>query len=63
VLTRFPGRGAPDLRAAIVAGTTVAVRGKGSTLVGARTLARSVRRRLTGEAAREVARRERGALR
>jgi predicted metal-dependent phosphoesterase TrpH len=62
VLTRFPGRDAHDLRAAIEAGTTLAARGKRSPLVGARTLARSVRRRLTGEAAREVARRERGAL-
>ena len=62
VVTRFPGRTAQDLRAAIESGTTVAVRSNRSPLVGARTLARSLRRRLTGEAARELARRERGAL-
>jgi predicted metal-dependent phosphoesterase TrpH len=61
VLTRFPGRDAQALRAAIEAGTTLAVRGNRSPLAGTRTLARSVRRRLTGEAARELARRERGA--
>ena len=60
-VTRFPGRNAQDLRAAIEAGTTLAVRGKRSPLVGTRTLARSVRRRLTGEAARELAGRERRA--
>jgi predicted metal-dependent phosphoesterase TrpH len=63
VVTRFPGRGAHDLRAAIEAGTTRAVRGHRSPLVGTRTLARSVFRKLTGEAARELARRRPGALR
>jgi predicted metal-dependent phosphoesterase TrpH len=62
VLTRFPGRTARELRAAIESGSTVAVRSNRSPFVGTRTLARSVRRRLTGEAARELGRRERGAL-
>jgi predicted metal-dependent phosphoesterase TrpH len=61
-VTRFPGRNAQDLRAAIEAGTTLAVRRNRSPLAGAKTLARSVRRRLTGEAARELARRQRSAL-
>jgi predicted metal-dependent phosphoesterase TrpH len=62
VLTRFPGRDAHDLRAAIESGATLAARGHRSPLVGTRTLARSVRRRLTGEAAREAASRERGGV-
>lgn len=55
-VTLFSGRTAADLRAAIVAGTTVASRRR-IPLVGARTLMRSVRRRLDGEASRELLRR------
>ena len=61
VVTRFPGHSASDLRAAIQAGATVAVRRVHSPVTSVRTLARSVGRRLTGEAARELARRERAA--
>jgi len=60
VVTVFPGRTALDLRAAIMSGTTRAERRNTSPLIGARTLARSVRRRLNGEAARELARRRAG---
>ena len=59
-MTVFPGRTALDLRAAIMSGTTRAERRNTSPLIGARTLARSVRRRLNGEAARELARRRAG---
>ncbi len=58
VVTVFPGRTALDLRAAMMSGTTRAERRNRSPLVGARTLARSVRRRLNGEADRELARRQ-----
>ncbi len=56
-VTRFPGRSASDLRDAIESGSTVAARQNHSLLVGVRTLTRSVGRRLTGQAARELARR------
>jgi predicted metal-dependent phosphoesterase TrpH len=62
-VTLFPGRSATHLRAAIAAGTTVAER-RAAAFVGLRTLARSVRRRVDGEAARELhARRTRSGLR
>jgi len=57
VVTVFPGRSALDLRAAIKSGTTRAERRNRSPLIGARTLTRSLRRRLNGEADRELARR------
>lgn len=57
VITTFPGRTAADLRAAIEGGLTRPQRANRSPLVSARTFARSVRRRLNGDAAREVARR------
>jgi predicted metal-dependent phosphoesterase TrpH len=57
VVTVFPGRNALDLRAAIENGKTRAVRRNRSPLIGARTFARSLRRRLTGEAHRERLRR------
>jgi hypothetical protein len=57
VVTRFPGRTAQDLRSAIQSGATIAIRPRSTPLVSARTLARSISRRLTGEAARERARR------
>ena len=56
-VTNFPGRTAQELRAAIESGTVVAARRNRSPLVAARTLARSLRRRLDGDAARELARR------
>ena len=55
-VTLFPGRGAADLRAAILAGTTAAGR-RPAGLARVRTLARSLRRRLDGDAARELLRR------
>jgi predicted metal-dependent phosphoesterase TrpH len=57
VVTVFPGVTAHDMRAAIQSGTTRAERRDRSPLIGARTLARSVLRRLNGEADRELARR------
>lgn len=57
VVTAFPGRTAAELRAAIEAGITHPERRNYSPLIGPRTLARSVRRRVSGESAREVARR------
>jgi len=57
VVTVFTGRTALDLRAAIKSGTTRAERRNRSPLIGAMTLTRSVRRRLNGEADRELARR------
>jgi len=55
VVTMFPGRSALDLRAAIQSGTTQATRRRHAPLVAARTLTRSVVRRLSGEADRERA--------
>jgi predicted metal-dependent phosphoesterase TrpH len=63
VVTQFPGRTAGDLRAAIESGATVPFRRNRSALIGAKTLARSLRRRATGEAARELARRRERAAR
>ena len=57
VVTLFPGRTAAELRAAIRSGLTQPARRSYSPAIGVRTLARSVRRRWTGEAAREVAHR------
>ena len=57
VVTVFPGRTAAELRAAIEAGVTRPERRNHSPLLGPWTFARSVRRRLSGESAREVARR------
>jgi predicted metal-dependent phosphoesterase TrpH len=57
VQTRFPGATAADLRAAILSGTSRAVRARPAALVSARTLGRSILRRLNGDAARELARR------
>jgi predicted metal-dependent phosphoesterase TrpH len=57
VVTLFEGRTAVELRAAIAAGTTRAARPRRAGLVAFRTLVRSVRRRLDGDAARELARR------
>ena len=62
VVTRFPGGTSADLRRAIEAATTIPVR-RPSPLVSARTLARSFRRRVSGEASREVARRRDRAIR
>jgi predicted metal-dependent phosphoesterase TrpH len=56
-VTQFPGRTAAELRAAVEAGLTLPRRLDHSPLIAARTLARSLRRRLSGESAREVARR------
>ena len=58
VVTTFPGRTATDLRAAIKARTTHVERRNRSPLIGAMTLTRSVLRRVNGEAARELARRQ-----
>ena len=55
VVTMFPGRSALDLRAAIQSGTTQAMRRRLAPVVAARTLTRSVVRRLSGEADRERA--------
>ena len=61
VVTLFAGTGALDLRAAIQSGNTRALRTNRSPLLGARTLTRSIRRKLNGEAVRELtARRARG---
>jgi predicted metal-dependent phosphoesterase TrpH len=61
VVTGFPGNTAQELRSAIESAATIAVRPHSAPFVGAKTLARSVRRRLTGEAARELARRRKRA--
>jgi len=55
-VTLFPGRTAADLRAAIAAGTTTAQR-RAAAFVSLRTLSRSLRRRIDGEAKRELLRR------
>ena len=57
VVTVFRGASAADLRAAITSGTTRAVRRDHSPLIGMRTLSRSLRRKLNGEAGRELVRR------
>ncbi len=56
-VTLFEGRTALDLRAAIAAGATRAWRRNRSPVIAARTLVRSIRRRLNGEAAHELERR------
>lgn len=57
VVTGFPGKTAAELRDAIRSGLTRPERRMYSPTIGAATLARSLRRRWNGEAAREVTRR------
>jgi predicted metal-dependent phosphoesterase TrpH len=54
VVTVFGGASAADLRAAIASGTTRAERRNRSPLIGVRTMSRSLRRKLSGEAGREL---------
>ena len=57
VVTVFPGSTAADLRDAIEGGAARAKRQNRSPLIGALTLSRSLRRKLSGEAGRELVRR------